>query len=188
MVKKNSKNKRRLLFICTLISFLLFVFAGYSVIKFLESGSPAQLGGNPAAINGRGRNLTGNKELIISHMGHACRLTREHLPEELKSQNINTISEEKLLMLLPDKWELVFYSEDKLYINFAGPLCPYCRDLNYIGLYKDKIAIFSGLPPNGVLAELTDFDVKDIYREELSKGVPFNSEKEKERILESYTT
>lgn len=188
MVKKNKKYKKRLWLICTFISLLLFIFAGLSVIKFLASGPPAQPDGNRAAANGRGRGLTGSKELIITHMGHACRLTLDHLPEELKSQNVNTISEEKLLQLLPDRWELVFFGEDKLYINFAGLLCPYCRDLKYIGLYKDKIAIFSGLPPNGVLVELTDFDVKDIYRDELSKGVPFNTEEEKERILESYTT
>ena len=59
---------------------------------------------------------------------------------------------------------------------------------NYIGVYNDKIAIFRGIRPDGVLLEITDFDVKEVYREDLEQGIPFEDEEEKMRILESYTS
>lgn len=59
---------------------------------------------------------------------------------------------------------------------------------NYIGIYNNKIAIFRGIRPDGVLLEITDFDVKEVYREDLEKGIPFENEEEKIRILESYTS
>ena len=59
---------------------------------------------------------------------------------------------------------------------------------NYVGIYNDRIAIFRGVRPEGVLLEITDYDVKEVYRKDLEKGIPFEDEEEKIRILESYTS
>lgn len=59
---------------------------------------------------------------------------------------------------------------------------------NFIGIYNDRIAIFRGTRPEGVLLEITDYDVKEVYRKDLEEGIPFTDEEEKLRILESYTS
>ncbi|UNC92627.1 hypothetical protein [Candidatus Contubernalis alkaliaceticus] len=59
---------------------------------------------------------------------------------------------------------------------------------DFVGIYNDKIAIFRGVRPEGTLKEITDYEVKEVYRSDLEKGIPFEDEEEKIRILESYTS
>ncbi len=59
---------------------------------------------------------------------------------------------------------------------------------DFVGIYNDRIAIFRGVRPQGTLREITDYEVKEVYRMDLEKGIPFESEEEKIRILESYTS
>ncbi len=127
-------------------------------------------------------------EVVILHRGNNCSLTQQHLPAELKNANLATLSEERIAELLTGNWKMNVAGPAGVALEYTGPLCPYCRDLKYIGLYDYKIAIFRGAPPTGVLEEITGYEAKDIYREELREGIPFTSEEEKKSILESYTT
>ncbi len=127
-------------------------------------------------------------EVVILHQGNNCSLTQQHLPAGLKEADLGTLSQERIAELLTGNWKMNIVAPASIVLEYTGSLCPYCRDLKYVGLYDYKIAIFRGVPPTGVLEEITLYEVKDIYREELRKGIPFSSEEEKKFILESYTT
>ena len=56
------------------------------------------------------------------------------------------------------------------------------------GLFNGCIAVYEGDPPRGRLIEVTDFRVKDTDRESLEKGVPFETEEQKQVFMESFTS
>ena len=93
---------------------------------------------------------------------------------------------------IPEQWGLSDLSE-----HFKGPrflmtlvedLCPDCRGRYFLGLFNNYIAVYEGCPPKGLLREVTDYPVKDIDRETLRQGVPFESEEQKKLFLESFTS
>jgi hypothetical protein len=137
---------------------------------------------------GEGPKLLEGAEIQLSHRGRACTLEVSDLPEGFSGLTLAGASREDILGLLDDDWDLVAFEARRLLIEYTGQLCAGCRELQYVGLYQGKIAIFQGTPPGGVLVEITDYDYKEIYREDLEKGIPFQTEAELESILESYTT
>ncbi|MBS4031544.1 MAG: BofC C-terminal domain-containing protein [Clostridiales bacterium] len=58
----------------------------------------------------------------------------------------------------------------------------------YLGVHGERIAIFQGNPPNGILQYVTEFEVRDDVRDQLEKGVPFSTTQELMQLLESYTS
>lgn len=58
----------------------------------------------------------------------------------------------------------------------------------YVGVHGERIAIFQGYPPNGILQYVTEFEVRDDIRDQLENGVPFTTTKELMQLLESYTS
>jgi hypothetical protein len=58
----------------------------------------------------------------------------------------------------------------------------------YLGVHGERIAIFQGNPPNGILQHVTEFEVGDDVRDQLEKGVMFTTTEELMQLLESYTS
>ena len=58
----------------------------------------------------------------------------------------------------------------------------------YLGVYKNRIAIFQGTPPTGTLQYITEYDVREDLREQLEPGIPFSSTIELLQLLESFTS
>ncbi len=127
-------------------------------------------------------------EVIVYHKDRGCLLDIEHLPAGFGSFYLSGATEEDILSLLNEDWELTVFDPGQLVLEYTRELCPHCQELYYIGLFGEKIAIFSGIPPTGALVEITNYEFKEIYREDLERGIPFSTEEEKKSILESYTT
>lgn len=109
----------------------------------------------------------------------------------LQNSNLNI---QKLLaeIRVPDDWHLAEINPDReqtlFLLTCLGDLCPDCADRQYLGLYQDHIAVFRGVPPEGQLVEITEIKVKEIDRELLEKGLPFDSEEQKRMYLETFTS
>ncbi len=58
----------------------------------------------------------------------------------------------------------------------------------YLSVCEDRIAVFWGIPPDGILQYVTEFEVRDDLRDELEKGVLFTTTEELMQLLESYTS
>jgi hypothetical protein len=58
----------------------------------------------------------------------------------------------------------------------------------YLGVHNNRIAIFQGKPPDGVLQHITEYEVRDDLRESLENGVPFHDTGELLGLLENYTS
>ncbi|MCW3490416.1 BofC C-terminal domain-containing protein [Dethiobacter alkaliphilus] len=58
----------------------------------------------------------------------------------------------------------------------------------YLGIHNDRIAIFQGTPPDGVLQDITEYEVRDDLRPQLEEGVPFEDIQEMLSLLENYTS
>lgn len=58
----------------------------------------------------------------------------------------------------------------------------------YLGIHAERIAVFQGDPPNGVLQHVTEFEIRDDIRDQLEKGVVFTTTEELMQLLESYTS
>lgn len=127
-------------------------------------------------------------KVIVRHAGRDCELSALDLPPALNSFNFAGAGREDIQRLLNQDWELTLFEPDQLVLQYTRELCPHCRDLQYIGLYGSNIAIFNGIPPHGVLVQITKYEFKEIYREDLERGVPFTTEEEKQSVLESYTS
>ena len=127
-------------------------------------------------------------EIILHHQGKGCELGIEDLPPGFNTFELAGAVREDILILLNQDWELILFSPEQLVLQYTRELCSLCRDLQYIGLYGSNIAIFNGIPPNGVLVQITKYEFKEIYREDLERGVPFTTEEEKKSALESYTS
>ncbi|GEM_PF-3040253 len=121
--------------------------------------------------------------------GHEVEQCLENVPETLEGFTFKGLTKERLKINLPPDWDVSSFSPgDVVLIRTKDIPCQECSELKYIGIYEDRIAIYQGERPHGVLKEITDFEVKEIYREELKEGIPFSTEEEKKRILESYTS
>lgn len=93
---------------------------------------------------------------------------------------------------VPSGWHLADLSANldspRVLLSHVEDLCPECRGRYYLGLFGERIAVYEGCPPHGRVVEVTDLTVKDIDREALARGVPFETEEEKRFFLESYTS
>lgn len=59
----------------------------------------------------------------------------------------------------------------------------------FLGVHDKQIAVFvEDLSGNKILKEILPYKVKDIFYEELVRGIPFYSEEEKMMLLENYTS
>jgi hypothetical protein len=103
--------------------------------------------------------------------------------------NLSGISQPELQSLLPEGWTTVDFTPGRVVIEHtAAGLCSVCREKRYLGVRGDRIAIFRGLPPDGVLERVTEYEVKDDVRDQLEKGIPFTTMEELMQLLESYTS
>ena len=123
-------------------------------------------------------------------------------PEPFEAIDFTGRTKEEVKDKLPNKWGVLEFSEDELVLKYSGEYYSNYEEktaeddgglfngetVGYIGIHLDNIAIYKGEPPKGELVEVTRYEVKDVYREELRKGILFESEEEMEKILESYTS
>ncbi len=192
-----SKKKRKIYPFLYVVMVVVFLAGAWFGLLLLPDGPDSGFWGH----NGRARpapqvfeegeiTLQEGVEILTRHQGKDCRLNLQDLPAGFDSFNFAGASREDVLSLLNSDadWELAVFEPQRLVLEYTGKLCSHCRDLHYVGLYQGKIAIYSGTPPHGVLVEITDYEVSEIYREDLERGIPFESEAEKKSILESYTT
>ncbi|PKM79391.1 MAG: hypothetical protein CVU88_06050 [Firmicutes bacterium HGW-Firmicutes-13] len=127
--------------------------------------------------------------LVFKTCGHQVEQPSEILPENISSIKYSGLSSEDLKDKLPMGWVILSFSPAEVIMEkLVDDLCYECKESSYVGIFEDRIAIYQGKYPYGVLKEITDFEVKEVYRQELEKGIPFSTEEEKRRILESYTS
>ena len=93
---------------------------------------------------------------------------------------------------IPKGWHLTDLTSEieqpRFLLTFVQDICPHCQGHFYLGLFNGCIAVYEGHPPRGKLIEVTDFVVKDTDRESLEKGVPFETEEQKQLFLETFTS
>lgn len=93
---------------------------------------------------------------------------------------------------VPEGWHVTDLSTEakqpRFLLTLVQDLCPRCQGHFYLGLFNGCIAVYEGDPPRGRLIEVTDFRVKDTDRESLEKGVPFETEEQKQVFMESFTS
>lgn len=130
---------------------------------------------------------------IYEACGHHELEIKEELPDELQSEVFP--GEGGAVHAAPESgngWHIVRNREaehrEENLVTIVDELCRDCSRQKYLGVHDGKIAVFQGVPPDGVLLEVLEHEVKEVYREELEEGVPFETEEDKIRILESYTT
>lgn len=59
----------------------------------------------------------------------------------------------------------------------------------FLGVHNEKIAVFAeDQSGNKILIEILPYNVKNVYYEELKRGIPFCGEEEKIKLLENYTS
>jgi hypothetical protein len=74
-------------------------------------------------------------------------------------------------------------------LTYLDDHCPECAKKFYLGIAgNDYIAVFQGEAPGGKLVEITEYKVKEIHREELRKGVTFETEAQKDSLLQYFTS
>lgn len=110
------------------------------------------------------------------------------LPAELSELDFTALSREELAEALPASWQVAAYSDTQVILETEAKLCSICRQSRYLGVYRGKIAIYRGLPPNGVLERVTDFPVRDDVADQLEQGIPFKTTENLLWLLESYTS
>ncbi|MGI5875710.1 MAG: hypothetical protein ACOX6X_02700 [Dethiobacteria bacterium] len=67
--------------------------------------------------------------------------------------------------------------------------CEANKEEYYLGIYADQIAVYEKVPQGDLLLrEVLPLKVKEVYYQELQKGVPFFTEEEKNLLLENYTS
>ncbi len=177
----------KVLFGLALVSVLIVPFLTGSIIDNEPTPSGNE-GSYSPRFQLRDATLAEDAQVIVRHRHRDCSLDVSHLTEEFRRLTLGGATEKNISRLLGDGWDIAVFEADKLVVEYSRELCPVCEDLGYISLYGRRIAVYSGVPPRGVLEEITDYEVKEIYKEELRQGIPFSSEQEKKSILESYTT
>lgn len=90
--------------------------------------------------------------------------------------------------LAPPGWHITELDDGQMLFTFVDDICQECSKHYYLGSHDGNIAIFRGIPPNGVLEENLGLEIKDTFREELETGVPYTSEEEKNQYLQSFTS
>lgn len=59
----------------------------------------------------------------------------------------------------------------------------------FLGVYNGKIAVYAEDPSgNKILKEVLPYNVKNVYFDELKRGIPFYGEEGKVKLLENYTS
>ncbi len=93
---------------------------------------------------------------------------------------------------VPEGWHLTDLSSEmkqpRFLLTLVQDICPHCQGHFYLGLFDNCIAIYEGHPPGGMLVEITDFKVKDTDRENLKNGIPFETEEQKQMLMETFTS
>ncbi len=133
--------------------------------------------------------------------GTEKRLNQDYPPEIFQNMDFTGYTEQELKNFLPDHWSVAEFKQDNVILEYnttkkysAHKDSQQVADNSnsdyqgYISVYQGKIAVFKGDPPEGELIEVTRYDVKDVYFDELQEGIEFDDEQEKEQILESYTS
>lgn len=130
-----------------------------------------------------------NYLLVFKQCGHQVDCPLEVLPADFSSINYSGLTREDLMMKLPVEWGVLNFTSSHVVLGkIEDKLCYDCQGSKYIGIYEDRIAIYQGIYPHGVLIEITDFEVKEVYCQELERGIPFTTKEQKRKILESYTS
>lgn len=114
---------------------------------------------------------------------------RKELPKDLRDIPFAGVSREELKSYLGAAWHITLFKEDILILqeNREG-YCGDCAGIGYVGIYQGRIALYRGTPPHGELMEITAYEAREVYQEELDRGIPYRDDEEKKRILESYTS
>ncbi|MEW5786161.1 MAG: BofC C-terminal domain-containing protein [Bacillota bacterium] len=140
--------------------------------RYCEHGQVYQPGNIPLALPEPPRAL-----VEIAAALHNSNLSIENLMDELKN---------------PVGWHLVDMKAQSgrsyFILTYLADFCPDCEALAYLGIFNGKIAVYQGQPPHGKLIEVTEYEVRDIHRDELTEGVPFDSEEQKNAYLEGFTS
>ncbi|UMZ74025.1 BofC C-terminal domain-containing protein [Natranaerofaba carboxydovora] len=121
----------------------------------------------------------------------------ESPPEMFRNFNFEGFKKGELKEFLPSPWKVEDFSQNQVSLIYKGE--EYDEDeinkdddeideIKYISVYKGRIAIYKGNPSNEELIEVTPYEAKEVYKEELERGIPFITNEERERILESYTS
>ena len=121
----------------------------------------------------------------------------ESPPEMFRNFNFEGFKKGELKEFLPSPWKVEDFSQNQVLLVYKGE--EYNEDemnndydeideIKYISVYKGRIAIYKGNPSNEELIEVTPYEAKEVYKEELERGIPFITNEERERILESYTS
>lgn len=188
MFGKKKKFPPWVLFLSSLFFVLTGAFMAYTFLSDLPGDFSLITNEEPTPFVKNENDIKTDPEIIVGHKGNECSLSINHLPQGISDLDFAEVVEDDILALLDGSWELSKFTPSVIALEYKDILCIVCRDLKFIGIFDGKIAIYSGAPPEGVLEEITEYEVKDIYKEELIKGIPFSTEKEKKTILESYTT
>ncbi len=88
---------------------------------------------------------------------------------------------------VPEGWHVNALG-DKLILTLLKELCDDCSNKFYLGNFEGEIAIFQGVPPNGLFFKGLEIEVKDVYKEILDEGISYSSPEEKRELLESFTS
>jgi len=136
------------------------------------------------------------KRFIVQRLNEICEHhsleTMEQLPPEFEEEDVMSYLGGDLSgSEFPENWHLAHTEAGdgkEIYITVVDELCEDCSEERYLGEHNGKIAIYKGIPPDGVLLEELEHEVKEVYEEELKKGVPYRTEEEKIKLLETYTT
>lgn len=143
-----------------------------------------------------------NMEYVRNYLkcGTEKNFNQNYPPPIFQNMDFTGYSEDEMKDFLPEEWKVVKFGQDKVILEQkldekyklhekVQSDQDHKNDYNgYISVYRGKIAIYKGEPPNGDLIEVTRYDVKDVYFDELRRGIKFESQDEKEQILESYTS
>lgn len=74
-------------------------------------------------------------------------------------------------------------------LTHLDDLCASCQSHYYLGIFDHEyIAIYEGHPPGGRLYQLTEYKVKDVFRDKLQEGVRLESLEEVDTVLQGLTS
>lgn len=131
---------------------------------------------------------------VVQYLYTKCRHHQikktDKMPEKLDETVLSEARRIPSHYALPEGWHFTQKQNENgtYFLTKVKKICSDCSQYSYLGVYDENIAVFKGVPPDGVLIEVLDYEVKDVYKEELKNGIPFENEKEKNQILESLTS
>ncbi len=173
-------------YLLPLLILALFLIGASMLLKAVSDRQPAPPaeGQEPLAVP-EGADLV--YRVYYSLCGHRELLEGGSEPVGLLTPPGITLA--KLQSLLPAGWTVAEFSPGRVVIeSMTGGLCSVCREKRFLGVRGDRIAIYRGVPPEGTLERVTEYEVKEDVRDQLEKGIPFSTMEELMQLLESYTS